>query len=200
MRNILPAFLIIMLLAACAKKAPVPKGGLQTGPSYFPVKKYMIDQYYLYAGQPYPLYKIVTAHHKTDSTLTNMLQMDFADVFLPFAKGDISDTVFLGQYQGSDFVDEATGNRTIIYTAKDPKLYNQMTQITIDGVTGKPASIFVKNVAQERSGMKTQQATYIPHSYLQILEDVDGAKPGEGTIQTEYRFLQDNTNDEGTVQ
>lgn len=193
-RNI-PLFLIIIVFffsckrsdkATIAAVTPVT----DTTQTYFSINQLIDDQIDLYYGQPFTLYRIATLNGKTDSSIVNVDNMDWAAILKAFRGADISDKKYLDHYKFSMFDDDATGNRILIYEALDPKLFTRQLQIIIDPSNLKILSIYIETAKVTTWRSRKQRLLYMPLKIIQVQEDEKTLVGEPRNLKVDYRFLQ----------
>jgi hypothetical protein len=182
-----------LLLFSCKpKNAPTnvvakPNDTTQT---YWPINQYLDGQVNLYAGEPLSLYCIISVDGRIDSSMVNAVSLDWKKVFKAFRETDISNTKFIGNYNFSMFDDDATGNRTMYYEAKDPNLYTQKLQITMDPTNYKVLSVYVESGRKTTWRVIKDRLLYIPYKIIQQQRDETPPQGPTKKIRIDYRFLQ----------
>lgn len=191
----IPLFLIIIVLFFSCKrseKKAVAPAELTTdsAQTYFSINQLIDDQIDLYYGQPFTLYRIATLNGKTDSTIVNVDNMDWAAILKAFRGTDIGDKKYLGNYKFSMFDDDATGNRILVYEALDPKLFTRQLQIIIDPSNFKILSVYVETAKNTTWRSRKQRLLYMPLKIIQVQEDEKPLIGGSRNLKVDYRFLQ----------
>ncbi len=190
MPKYLVSLLLMLTFSACqnaadeAQPAPDPSAG-----TYFSVVQFAKDQFDTYLGQPFTLQKFTVLNNKTDSTMISAQLVDWASIVKLFAKADISDPRYLGQYNFSILNDDATDSRIFYYEAANPDLFTRSLQIVTDPVNNKIKSIYVETAEEGRFGSKQQKLYYAPVKVLQIQERETAAIGPDKDLRIEYRFL-----------
>lgn len=191
MKRYLITFLSILcffsLATSCKKKdkTPIPKA---TDGSYFSIRRYAMDQFHVYWGQPFSIDKIVTLNGKTDSTIENAYSVNWGNILKPFFESDISDLKFVGHYTFSSFEDDANSSLTYYYEAKDKNLFTKSLQIVTDPFTHKVKSIYVETAKNSRFSEKSQKLLYVPLKMIQIQEFESSFLSKNKNLRIEYRF------------
>ena len=111
--------------------------------------------------------------------------MDWKSILQPFFASDISDKKYLDQYNFSLFEDDVTDTRTLMYEAKDTKLFTKLLQIVTDQENNKITSIYVET---EKNG-KLQKLLYAPVKLIQIQEFETSVIGNDKALKVEYFFL-----------
>lgn len=180
----LGAFFLMSMLISCGGKKDHPKHE-DNGLTYFSVTDFANDQFRTYWGQPFTLLKIVSSKGKVDSSYIAARDLDWAKVLQPFFRADISDPKFLGKYNYSELMEEATDTRVHYYEAKEDDLFVRMFQINTDPLTSRIRNIYIET---EKDG-KLQKLYYAPIKLIQIQEFEKSMLGSDKNIKTEYRFL-----------
>lgn len=161
----------------------------------FSIRQFAADQIQTYSGQPYTLYQISRLNGVVDTTIVNFFNMDWASILHAFAKTDISDPKFLGQYSFNGFDDAITGNRDFVYTAKEPDLFTRMLQINTDPSNNRISSIYIETRKGDLFGSSTQKLLYIPLHVIQIQETAHSLIGPARNLRVDYRFMGDEEED-----
>lgn len=179
--------LLLMSSLACKKKAE-PKYDTSKG-TYFSIRDFARDQWSTFGGQPFVINQFTTLNGKRDSVLISALELKWSAVFKTFFETDISEPKFLDRYQFDNFLEETTQSRTFSYTAKDPELYTQKLQITIDNFTGKIRNIYIEAQKASFWNKQTKKLLYTPVRVLQIQEHNEPLIGQSKDLIIEYKFL-----------
>jgi len=190
----LPVFLTIIVLFFSCKRSETTAGAANeiitdSTQTYFSINQLIDDQIALYYGQPFTLYRIATLNGKLDSTIVNTDNMDWAAILKAFRGTDISDRKYLGQYKFSMFDDDATGNRILVYEAKDPKLFTRQLQLIIDPSNFKILSVYVETAKNTTWRSRKQKLLYMPLKIIQLQEDEKPLVGEARNLHVDYRFL-----------
>lgn len=181
-------FALVILIVGCKK----PDGDETMDPSdgtYFSILQFAEDQYQIYKGQPFTLERFIYLNGDRDSTLIPAPDIDWASVVRTFAKTDISDSKYLGQYNFSVVEDDITISRIFYYEAKDPNLYTKSLQIITDPENHKIKSIYIEAAEDNWFSERTQRLYYAPEKILQIQESEHRLFGRDKDLRIEYRFL-----------
>ena len=185
-RYLLLAAVLFFTLPSCKKKkgtTDVPP--MDTTQTYFSIRQFMQDQIASYREQPYSLNRFATLNGKTDSSMVNFSNMEWAPIYKAFLETDISAVKYLGRYRFSQFEAGAAGNIVLSYEAKEPELFTRNLQITIDPANNKILSIYIESA---KDGSK-QKLLYIPLKVIQIQDDEVSWTGTKRNLRLEYRFL-----------
>jgi hypothetical protein len=136
--------------------------------SYLSIKKYAIDEWRNHIGDMVAFKKTVTLNGKTDSSYTNVLKMDWAEITKVFFETDISDHKFLGKYNFNQFDDDDGQTHNFFYIAKEKDLYTQRFLITMDANSGLVKGIYIKTIKKSFWNEQEQQLTYLPFRSIMI--------------------------------
>lgn len=188
-KYLFPIF-IALSVTGCSKKekAIEPVMSDENG-TYFSIAQFADDQLKYNSGQPYTFYKIVTEDNRTDTTIVNVDNLDWGSVFKTFLETDISDKKYLGKYEFTLLNDDATLLRTFYYEAKDPDLYTQKLQISVDPTNNRIKSIYIEASKKKGWTHTGRKLYYAPLKVIQI-QEFEKSKIGSAKeSRTEYRFL-----------
>lgn len=190
--RILLLFIPVLFLFSCKRNAG-NKGdvsrGTDTSQSYFPLARFVTGQMHLYNGQPISLYRIEKKGEQRDTAIVNSLTMDWALIIRAFRGADISDPKFVGRYNVSFFEEDVTGNRTLVYEAREPELFTRQLQVTIDPLTGNVVSIYVETAENGTWRSTSQHLLYKANKLIQIQQDDNPMFGKRKKIHVDYRFL-----------
>lgn len=179
--------LILLLLASCSKKEQDVKDA--PSGSYFSIVQYAQDQWEVYHGNAFGMYKKVSLNGEVDSTVTNALDADWGSILKVFFETDISDKKYIGKYDFSMFDDETTMTRSYYYEAKDKKLYTKKLQIMADYYTNKIKSIYIEAEKVTRMGTRSVKLLYVPLDVISI-QELETTKTGQKKdLRIEYKFM-----------
>lgn len=186
-------FVLLLMVSSCQRYG-TSKEVVNNSNTYFSIKQYAVDQVQMLGGVPHSLYRIVHLDGKVDSTVTNLINMDWAAIFQVFGATDISSKNFLGQYDFAAYVDDATSSRGIIYTAKRefPRLLTRTLQINTDPSNNKITSIYIETAKADFWGSTRQKLLYVPLHVLQIQEEQHGLLGKARNLRVDYRFMRDD--------
>lgn len=184
MKYTLSIFLLVVL-TACQKTENIPVNNGE----YFSIVDYAYDQWKMNKDQPYGIEKISYVNGKTDTTYTNVENVDWGVVFRIFNETDISNPKFLDRYNFSEFPDTATNTMNYYYEANDPKLFTRKLHIMTHPATGRITSVYIETLKNNSWGSRTQRLFYIPVKSIVIQEFEATATGDKKDIRVEYRFL-----------
>jgi hypothetical protein len=140
-------------------------------PTYYSVIDFAKDQWDTYKGQPFLITKVVTLNGTSDSVSVSAMNFKWSQIFKIFFETDISDPKYLGQYDFAIFEEELTQTKTFEYTAKDPKLFTQKFQVSVDQFTNKIRSIYIETQKENFWSKQSQKLFYAPLRVIQIQEE-----------------------------
>jgi len=182
-------FIVLLIflgsLQACNKKAAVIPEKTPDDKTYFSIIQFADDQFQTFGEQPYTFRRVISLNGKTDSSYVSSFEMDWKSILQPFFASDISDKKYLDQYNFSLFEDDVTDTRTLMYEAKDNKLFTKLLQIVTDQENNKITSIYVET---EKNG-KLQKLLYAPVKLIQIQEFETSVIGNDKALKVEYFFL-----------
>lgn len=185
----LPALLVSASLSISACQRYVARNAIvNDGNTYFSIKQFAVDQIQTYGQQPFSTFRITKLNGKTDTTLANFTDMDWAPILNSFGETDISDKKFLGQYDFSMYDESITGARVLSYTAKNDKLLTRTLQIAADPTNNKITSIYIETAQNDFWGSQTQKLLYVPLRLIQIQKSKHGLLGKAWDLNTEWRF------------
>lgn len=187
---LLTACVYICCAGACKKAVTTLPPGTDTSQTYFSIKGYIKDQMELLDGQPYSLTHLTELNGKRDSSIVNFYNMDMASVLKTFTATDIGEVWFLGKYKFSNFEEPSTGNRILMYEAKEPELFTRSLTITVDPTNSRILSLYTETARNETLDEQQQRLLYIPLKVIQIQETKSGTFSKTRNLREEYRFLQ----------
>ena len=180
-------FLALNLCFSCRNKGGDLKPAMDdTSQTYFSVRQLVKDQIQTYYGQPFSLYRVSTLNDKTDSSVVNLLNMDWAPIYKAFLASDIGEVKYLGHYRFSAFDDNMTGNRVLLYEALEKTLRTRQLQLVLDPTNMRIMSVYIDVIDK---GMQ-QRLLYIPMKIIQIQETESSWAGKKRNFRLEYRFLQ----------
>lgn len=186
-------FKVVLLLLcvstgiACKKNTDA-KPDLSQG-TYFSIKDFARDQWKTFNGQPYLLNQFTTLNGKTDSTSVSAITLKWSAIFNTFFETDISDPKYLDKYDFVNLLEPTTQSRTFSYSAKEPDLFTQKLQITIDNFTGRIRNIYIETQKTSFWNKQTKKLLYTPVRVLQI-QEYNEPLIGKGKeLIVEYKFL-----------
>ncbi len=183
--------MLMLTVFSCKKKiVEAPVAVTDTTQTYFSIKGFLKDQVILLSGQPYSLNEFITRDGKTDSDMVNFYTMDLGYVLKTFIATDISNPEFLGKYRFSNFEEASTGNRTLMYEAKEPDLFTRTFSFSVDPTNDRILSLYVETSKKVSGGHLHQRLLYIPLKTIQIQEDEGATFSKTRNLRVEYRFLQ----------
>jgi hypothetical protein len=185
---------VFLLMLSSCQRYGTSKEVVNDGDTYFSIKQYALDQAQMFGGVPHSLYRIVYLDGKVDSTITNLINMDWASIFQVFGASDISPKKFIGQYDFASYEDEATASRGLIYTAKReyPHLLTRTLQINIDPSNNKITSIYIETAKKDFWGSTKQKLLYVPLRVIQIQEEQHSLLGKARNLRVDYRFLRED--------
>lgn len=181
------AALIVLFLAACSGKEPVPEQTAEG--TYFSIIEFAQDQWFIQQGQPRNLLKKVYFNGQMDSSHTNVFDVDWASVLKVFFETDISDPKYIGQYDFSAFEEEITTSKGFYYEAKNDKLYTRRLHITSDYFTDKVKSIYIEAERADRMGTKTLKLYYEPLKTISIHELETSRTGQKKELRVVYEYM-----------
>ena len=183
------ALLVAASLSISACQRYVARNAIvNDGNTYFSIKQFAADQIQTYGQQPFSMFRITKLNGKTDTTLANFMNMDWAPIFHSFGETDISDPKFLGQYDFSMYDESVTGARILSYTAKNKKLLTRTLQIAADPTNNKITSIYIETAQNDFWGSQSQKLLYVPLRLIQIQKSKHGLLGKAWDLNTEWRF------------
>lgn len=163
-------FFILFTIAAFAgckkemKKAPAE----QTEGSYFSIKQFGLDQWNIFAGEPFTIVKTMTINGKVDSSYTNSDTLDWSQIFKVFYATDISDREYLNKYTFTQFDQEEDLTHNFFYQANEDDLFTQKLLISIDQFTNTVRGIYIETHEGSVFNDVTQKLYYKPMKIVQI--------------------------------
>lgn len=167
--------------------------------AYFSIKSFIKDQIEINQGQPISLIRVSTLNGTKDSSMTNLLTMNWAPIFDVFNESDIASRKYLGQYAFSQFDDNITGTHSFVYTAKNPKLYTRQLQISIDPFSNKITSIYIETARKNFWTSSNKKLLFIPHNIIQIQEHEGYFIGKDKSLIVEIRFPETESNIESGI-
>jgi hypothetical protein len=161
------------------------------GDTYFSIKQYAADQIQMFAGVPHSLYRITELNGEKDTTIANFLDMDWAPIFQAFSAADIAQQKFVGQYDFSEYDDNTTGSRGLMYTAKPQfsELLTRVLQINTDPTNNRITSIYIETVKKDFWSSTKQKLLYVPLRVMQIQEEKHYLIGKARNLRVDYRFM-----------
>lgn len=185
----LSLLLVLLLPMSCNKTEESEKADIQETGTYFSIIEYVKDQWSTYHGQAFAINKRVYLNGKADSTYTNTLDMDWASVFKTFFNTDIGEKKYIGQYEFSQFRDDATMTNNFYYEAKNDKLYTKKLHIMANYYTDRITSIYIEAEKDTRLGTKTVKLFYVPLDVISIQEEETSRTGEKKDLRIEYDFI-----------
>lgn len=167
MRIILPLITALLLLSSCQKKLPQ---GYEPGDEYFSIQNFLDDQWKLKGGQPFVLERKIILNGQSDSSLVPLDSALWTNVRAIFDKTDISDPKYLSRYAFTLLEDKATAVTTLLYQAKEKKLFTRKVMVGMDSYTHKLKSVYIETESNNWIHTKTQKLSYITNRSIQIIE------------------------------
>lgn len=179
--------LLTFLFAACKKDEKDPYADMKG--NYFSVRQFALDEWNTHGGEPFTLLKTVKVNNKlTDSSYTTSDTLNWGNIFKIFFATDISDREFLGQYNFSQFDDNADETHNFYYEAKEEDLYTRKLLITISQYNNKVKGIYIEAEKKTLWNDVVYKLYYKPLQRIQIQcieKPLTGSK--KHTV-TEYEF------------
>jgi hypothetical protein len=181
--------LVIALLSVSSCQRYKGQKEVVNANGYFSITQFANDAINTYGGTPFSLYRIAYINDAVDSTVVNLLNMDWASIFITFNATDISYNKYKDLYKEELIDDPTTSTRAIIYTAQDPKLLTRLMNIAVDPLNNKITSIYIETAKHDFWGDKTQKLLYVPLRVLQIQEAQSHLIGKSKKLRVEYRFM-----------
>ena len=188
-------YLLIVVLSlslfACKEKQnsnSVKEENKEEVQTYFSITEYFVDQWNNRRGNPYTLLRIVTLNGKSDSAFVVMDSTLWFSLRAKFDAADISDPKFLGKYKDEIFNDETTETNHIYFEAKEPNLFMQKMDISVDMFNDKVKSVYVETREDKENYAHTQKLQYIPDRIFQFQESERSSDAPDKELRIEYRF------------
>lgn len=156
---------------------------------YFSVADYARDQWENLKGEPWGMKKTVYFNGAVDSSITNVIEMDWSPVFKTFFETDISKAKFIDQYDFSAFEEKMTSTKNFVYEAKDDKLYTRKLMITADAFSDQITTIYIEAHKNDRMGTRDLKLFYSRLDKITISEVETSSTGKRKEMRVEYQFL-----------
>lgn len=175
-----------LLLVACSDKAAE---GPEPAETYFSVSQFMDDQWNnRLAGQPLVLRRISRFNNRLDSNYVPLDTVLWQKIRAKMDAGDISGPEFLDQYEFTFLEETVTSSYTLLYEAKDPKLFTRKLSVEVDAFNERIRSLYMETARASRIYVIRQKLFYVPGRLIQIHETESGLASPDKDLLIEYHF------------
>ena len=180
---------VLCLLTACKKGNDEAAQAAADGRTYFSIAEYAKDQWQNLKGEPWGIKKTVYFDGVVDSSVSNVIEMDWSPVFKTFFETDISKEKFRDKYDFSAFEEKMTSTKNFVYEAKDPKLYTRKLMITADVFSDQITTIYIEAQKNDRMGTRDLKLFYSRLDKITISEVETSSTGKRKEMRVEYQFL-----------
>ena len=191
---ILVAGLVGPWLSSCNYNTISNEVGNEADSFNFPLKQYASQQLRTYLGTPHSLFRISYLEGTTDTTIVDFLTLDWTGILQTFLAADISSNKFAGRYSWSVSDDALLGNRGYTFTAKDPKLFTRLMQVSTDPLANRITSIYIETSKSDFWGARTEKLLYVPQRLIQIQESSKSVFGKARRLRVDYKAMADDNN------
>jgi len=181
--------LVLIALSFSACKERIPDYFANVEGSYFSINQFILEEWRTHAREPIVFKKTVTLNGKTDSTVNNVMQVDWIDVLRYFSETEIGDRKFLGKYKFTQFDDDMDNTTNLYYMALDEHLYTQKLLITMNKFSKKLTGIYIETDKSNYFGSTHQKLLYRPAKTIQIQQFEHPLIGGKKELKIQYDAL-----------
>lgn len=127
---------------------------------YYSSTQFINDQWNTNKQQPYVVLRVVNENGKSDSAYLQQDEKLFKEFSKYFVAADIAKKEFLGKYNYSENFDQESGFAFLTYTAKDPELFTQKVEISMDPYSSKIIAVYIETKDEGIFSSNNQKILY----------------------------------------
>lgn len=137
----------IITLSVSCKNKPTEEVNVNTNnvdELYYSSSQFINDQWNTNKLQPFVVLRVINENGKSDSAYLQQDESLFKEFSTFFTAADIAKKEYLGKYNYTENFDQASGFAFLTYTAKEPDLFTQKVEISMDPYSSKIMAVYIE--------------------------------------------------------